>query len=149
MILLWLACSGMSTPTEAQPEPPPPIEAPADPTVDEAQTVEMDLTKPEPLQTGTGVVAVPVVDKEDAVKRACMRLEACGCTDGQPFDNCAESGMLTTLPDKVYRCIASKPCETLCVPNAQGTHDKGLTSCVDPYLEETIGRGQGLKKRVE
>lgn len=115
--------------------------------VDEAIAVEMDLTKPEPLSSATGVVPVPVVDKEDAVKRACVRLEECGCSDGQSFERCSESGMLTTLPDKVYRCIASKPCDVLCAENAQGTHDKGLTACVDPYLEETIGRGQGLKKR--
>ncbi|HJN73040.1 MAG TPA: hypothetical protein QGF58_03805 [Myxococcota bacterium] len=118
-------------------------------TTDEAPTVEMDLTKPEPLATGPGVVPVPVADKEDAVKRACLRLEECGCTDEQPFEKCAESGMLTTLPDTVYRCIASKPCEVLCQPNPQGTHDKGLTACVDPYLEESIGRGEGLNKRVE
>jgi len=123
-------------------------ETPPDPTQDAELTVEMDLTRPEPLQTGEGVVPVPVADKEDAVKRACMRLEECGCTDGQPYEKCAESGMLTTLPDKVYRCIASKPCETLCEENKQGTHDKGLTACVDPWLEETIGRGEGLNKRV-
>ncbi|MCP4916500.1 MAG: hypothetical protein GY913_06210 [Proteobacteria bacterium] len=132
-------------------------EAPAQPTgstspdpLDAPDPSELDMTRPEPFAAGEGTVPVPVEDRLSAIKRACVRLEDCGCNDDQPYERCVSSAHGTTLPDTVYRCIASRPCEALCEPNAQGTADKGLTDCVKPYIDKTIAnKGTGLKKRAD
>lgn len=151
---LLLACVGSDPAPAPEVEPVPveaPIEAAADPApdpVDEPTTTTLDMTRPEPFAEGEGTVPVPVEDRLGAIKRACVRLEDCGCNDDQPFERCVQSAHGTTLPDTVYRCIASRPCESLCAANAQGTADKGLTDCVQPYISKTIGpKGSGLKKR--
>ena len=150
MLLLLLACSSEpAPPVEAAPPPVEEVEVEVAEPVDVAPSGELDLTRPEPFATGEGAVPVPVEDRLTAIKRACIRLEECGCVDEQPYEACVQSAHGTTLPDTVYRCIASRPCEKLCAPNAQGTADKGLTDCVQPYVEEQIGgKGKGLNKHV-
>lgn len=145
LLLLTLACSGSEPALEAAPEPPA-VQA-LEPAADAPPEVELRDEEVPPAMPQDRAVPVPVADKEDAVKRACARLIDCGCSDGQVYDDCVQSAMQAELPAKVYRCIASNPCEDLCIELPGGTHDKGMKECVTPYLEETIGRGQGLKKR--
>jgi hypothetical protein len=145
LLLLTLACGRFTEPApEAQVAAPVEVQPPA---LDEPPEVQLRDEDAPPAMPHEVAVPVPVEDKESAVKHACARLVDCGCSDGQVYEDCVQSAMQTHLPDRVYRCIASRPCEALCEEKPGGTHDKGMKDCVDPWLEETIGRGQGLKKR--
>ncbi len=140
LLLFMLACGRFTEPTE-----PDPVVAGAH--QDAAPQVRLREEAQPSSMPHEVAVPVPVEDKESAVKHACARLVDCGCSDGQVFEDCTQSAMQADLPATVYRCIASRPCASLCLERPGGMHDKGMSDCVDPYLEETIGRGQGLKKR--